>query len=261
MTIRGTALSREPDPPPSKPSKASVAGRRESNSLWELFPVEVRDRLQRHAKVVHLAVGRTVFRAHERPDAVYFPEGAVISRLVHLNNGQTLEVGLIGRDGMAGISVLPGTFMTYDGVVQIAGPALRVEAAAMAREIAHPGPAHEVLGRFAWTMLSHSIRSAACSNFHSIGQRCARWLLMMNDAVGQDDFPITQDLLALMLGVRRASVTKVAQALQRSGIIDYRHGHLRIRDRRGLETASCDCYQAMREDQERCLGERWLPAT
>ena len=224
------------------------------NRLWLQLPGSVREHLSRHAKRVRLSVGQAVFHSHEVPRAVYFPETAVISRLAHLNDGQTLEVGLIGADGMAGIAVLPGTFMTYDGIVQVAGAALKVDAEAMVRELRHPGPAHELLGRYAWVLLGDSIQTAACNNFHAVGQRCARWLLMMRDVMGRDDFSITQDRLAQMLGVRRASVTKAARALQLAGAIDYKHGHLTVRTRRGLEAASCECYRVMRETHRRVLG-------
>ena len=160
-----------------------------------------RERLSHHAKRVRLEVGQAVFHAREPPRAVYFPETAVISRLAHMSDGQTLEVGVIGQNGMAGIAVLPGTFMTYDGVVQVAGTALKVDAESMLRELRHPGPAHELLGRYAWVLLGDSIQMAACNNFHTVGRRCARWLLLMHDVMERDDFPITQDRLALMLGI------------------------------------------------------------
>ena len=103
-------------------------------------------------------------------------------------------------------------------------------------------------------MVGDSIRTAACNNFHRVDQRCARWLLMMDDVVGQHDFPMTQDLLARMIGVRRATVTRAAQVLHRAGLIDYRHGHVTVRDRQGLERASCECYRVMREAREKLLG-------
>jgi len=221
--------------------------------MWTAFPTEVRDRLSQHARIVQLDAGRAVFREHERPEHVYFPDTALVSRIARLDEGETLEIGLIGRDGMAGISVLPGTFMSYDGVVQIAGTALKVDANAVRQELAHPGPVHELLGRYAWTVLSHSIRSAACNNFHNVSKRCARWLLTMGDAVARDDFPITHDLLALMLGVRRPSVTTVAHGFQQAGIVDYRHGHLTIRDRPRLESEACSCYAVMRAEREQVI--------
>lgn len=224
------------------------------NHLWLLLPGPVRERLVRHARSVRLDLGHTVFQSHERPPAVYFPETAVISRVAHTHDGQALQVGLIGSGGMAGISVLPGAVMTYDGVVQVTGAAVKVEATAMAEELRHPGAAHALLGKYAWTVLGESIQTTACNNFHPVGQRCARWLLMMNDTIGRDDFLITQDILAQMLGVRRATVTHAAQALQRAGLVDYKHGHLTVRRRRGLEAASCECYGIMRDTRRDLLG-------
>jgi CRP-like cAMP-binding protein len=144
--------------------------------------------------------------------------------------------------------------MAYDGVVQMPGLAVKISAAAMTEELHRPGSIHDVLGRYAWTLLADAIQIAACNNFHSVTKRCARWLLTMDDAARRDDFPITQDLLALMLGVRRATITRAAQALHRAGLIDYKHGHLSVRDRPKLEAESCECYGIMRETRHRLLG-------
>jgi CRP-like cAMP-binding protein len=224
------------------------------NRLWQLLPGVGRERLVRRARRVLLDVGQTVFQARERPRAVYFPETAVISRVVQLNDGHMLQIGVISAGGMAGISILPGVAMTYDSIVQISGTAVKIEAAAMTEELRHPGPIHELLGKYAWSVLGDSIQMAACNNFHPVRKRCARWLLMMHDVMGHDRFPITQELLARMLGVRRATVTRAAQGLQRAGIIEYRHGHLAVRSRRALEEASCECYRAMRETHRDLLG-------
>lgn len=240
--------------PAARAAGGLVAADAVRNRLWLLLPCAVRERLTRHARRICLECGQTVFRARERPRAVYFPETAVIARVAHLNDGQTLEVGLIGSDGMAGICVLPGAVMTYDGAVQVAGTAIQVPAAAMVEELRQPGPAHQLLGKYAWTVLGDSIQTAACNNFHPVGERCCRWLLMMNDVIGRDDFPITQDVLAQMLGVRRATITRAAQALHRAGVIDYRHGRLTVRNRRALEAASCECYRIMRDTHHDLLG-------
>jgi CRP-like cAMP-binding protein len=231
-----------------------LAGDSVRNHLWLSLPGAVRERLVRRAKRVRLELGQTIFRAHELPRVVHFPETAVISRVARVRDGQTLEIGLIGRGGMAGISVLPGAAMAYDGVVQIAGSAVQVAAAAMTEELRHPGAAHEQLGRYAWTLLGDTIQMAACNNFHPVGERCARWLLMLDDAIARDELPITQDLLAQMLGVRRPTVTRAAQALHRAGTIDYKHGHVIVRSRAALEAASCECYRIMRDRRETLLG-------
>lgn len=164
------------DRPTVRPPHAVLDG----NHLWTLLPAPVRERLNRHAKMVSLKVGQIVFRAFERPPVVYFPEAAVIARLTHLTDGHTLAAGLIGRDGMAGIGVLPGAFMAYDGVVQIPGTARRIDADVMARELRHSGPFHGLLGRYAYLLFINSIQAAACNNFHSVKRRCA--LLVADDA-------------------------------------------------------------------------------
>jgi CRP-like cAMP-binding protein len=222
--------------------------------LWLQLPAAARDRLLQHATRVRLVFGEIVFRAHERPRDVYFPETAVISRVAHLNDGRSLEVGLIDNGGMAGIAVLPGVVMTYDGIVQVEGNAIKIRSAVMAEELSHPGETHERLGKYAWTVLADSIQFAACNNFHDVDCRCARWLLMMHDTAGRDQFPITQDLLAQMLGVRRATVTHAAQRLHRAGLIDYKHGQLRVRDRSALERTSCECYRISRDTRKSILG-------
>jgi len=231
-----------------------ITGDSVKNRFWLLLPGTARERLISRAKRVWLNAGESVFQAHEPLRALYFPETAVISRIARLKDGQTLEIGLIGSDGMAGISILPGSVMPYDGIVQIAGTAIRITAAAMADQLRQPGPTHDLLGKYAWAIMGDSIQGAACNSFHGISQRCARWLLMMHDTVGQPDFPITQDLLAQMIGVRRATVTQAARTLQRHGIIDYKHGRLMIRDRPALEAASCECYRIMRDTHRHLLG-------
>lgn len=180
--------------------------------LAQLAPA-VLEELAPHLKTVSLKAKQVIFRAHTSLDVVYFQITCVISLLTHLKTGETPEVGLVGRDGMGSISVFPGVnTMPCDGVVLI------------------PGAAYGV---------------------HPIEERCVRWPLMTHDLVDNDEFPLTQDVLAMMLGVRRPSVTIVARALQRAGLIDYGRGRVKILDRRGIEAASCECYWLMREEQRR----------
>ncbi len=199
--------------------------------------------------------GDSIFRAHEPLHAAYFPETGVISLLTRLPDGKTLEVGLVGKDGMAGMALLPGVnMMPFDGTVQVAGTALRLTSEALKQMVREPGPIHQLLGRYAYAVFALGVQTAACNNFHSLRKRTARWLLMLHDLAEDAEFPLTQNTLALMLGVRRPSVTIAARALQRAGLIDYRHGHMKIRNRRGLEAASCECYRLMRQEQQRLLG-------
>jgi CRP-like cAMP-binding protein len=225
------------------------------NQLLALLPSALHERLRPHLKTVTLKPEQTIFRAHTPLSVVYFPETSVISLLTHLKGGQTPEVGLVGRDGMASISVFPGVnTMPCDGVVLIPGTALRMNAAVLRQEVHQGGPLHDLLGRYAHLTLARSMQLAACNGVHPVKERCARWLLMTHDLIDDVEFQLTQDGLAMMLGVRRPSVTIVARALQRAGLVDYRRGRVKILDRPGLEAASCECYQLMRDERHRLLG-------
>ena len=202
-----------------------------------------------------MAAGQSIFRADEPLGGVYFPETAVFALLAHLNDGEMLDVALVGKDGIAGVAMLPGVnAMPCDAGVEIGGVALRVNADAL-KEVVRQSPLlHELLGRYAYSLFASGVQTAACNNFRPVRKRLARWLLMTHDLVDGEEFPITQNLLGTMLGVHRPSVTIAARALQVAGVIDYRHGRMKIRNRRLLEAASCDCYRAMRDEQHRLLG-------
>jgi CRP-like cAMP-binding protein len=226
-----------------------------SNQLLAHLPSGVRSSLIPHLDQIRFKTGEVVFHAHEPLPAVWFPETAVISLSTHLNNGDALDVGVVGKDGMIGLALLPGVnALPCHATVQIGGTALRISAEALKCELRDAGSAHDLMARFAYSLFAQGVQTAACNTFHSIGHRCARWLLMTHDVVEEDEFPMTQDLLAAMLGVRRPSVTLAAGALQRAGIIDYRYGLVRIRDRQRLETSACECYRLIREAQQRLLG-------
>lgn len=225
------------------------------NQLLARLPGVVRDGIKPHLQRVRLARDQTIFHAHEPLQAAYFPESGVVSLLTHLMGGDTLDVGLVGKDGMTGIALIPGVnMMPYDGTVLVAGTALRMDADTLKRAARQFEPLHYLLGRYAYSLFAQGVQTAACNSFHPIRQRCARWLLMLHDLADGDDFPVTQHLLAVMLGVRRPSVTLVARDLQRAGFVDYRHGHVKIRNRRGLEAASCECYRLVRDEQQRLIG-------
>jgi CRP-like cAMP-binding protein len=156
---------------------------------------------------------------------------------------------------MAGVALLPGVNMNpCEAVVQMPGAAVVVSGDALRNIVREAEGMHQLLGRYAYSMFAIGVQNAACNAFHSAKQRCARWLLMHHDLVEGDDFPITQDMLATMLGVRRPTVTVVAGELQRARLVHYRHGRVTIRDRSGLEASSCECYSAIREEQQRLLG-------
>jgi CRP-like cAMP-binding protein len=225
------------------------------NQLLSHLAPDARAQLTSQLHHVSLARGQVIFHAHEPLRTAYFPEGCVAALLTHPNEEDVVDVGLVGRDGLVGIALLPGVnFMPCDAVVEVAGTALAISAQELMRVCRQSRQAHELLGRYAYTLFAQGVLLAGCNSFHHVGERCARSLLMIHDLSDGDEFPLTHDLLATLLGVRRSSVTLAAGELQRLGVIDYRHGKVRVTNRKGLVDASCACYRAFREEAFRLLG-------
>jgi len=194
-------------------------------------------------------------RAQEPLDMVHFPETAVVSLVSRLESGHALEVGLIGRDGVVGTALIPGiTTMACDGIVQIPGSAQRVSADVLRGLLLANQSLHSAFGRFVQLLLARSMQMSVCNVFHDVERRCVRWLLAVDDLIADGEIPLTHDELALVLGVRRPTVTLVLGSLQRVGLIHERRGRIVIADRARLEAASCECYQVMRGEQRRLLG-------
>lgn len=235
------------------PTRALSVAR--GNSLLDSMEVSALARVAAELESVHLERKEVLFRAHEPLQVVYFPISAVISFVVRLETGETLEVGMVGRDGLAGTAVFPGmSTMSCDGIVQIPGVALRIGADTLRREIRTVESLQVAIGRFSQALLLRSMQTSACNMFHSVEQRCIRWLLTVNDVVHDDAIPLTHELVAMMLGVHRPTVTLTLRNLQRAGLLDEARGRVVIRDRRRLEAACCECYRVMVDEQRRLLG-------
>jgi CRP-like cAMP-binding protein len=175
---------------------------------------------------------------------VYFVEEGVVSILTRMADGTAIEVGMIGIEGVVGTSILLGSEVAnHLALVQVPGSALRMNAAACKTAFDQSAAVRAVMMRFIDGLWDLSAQTAACNRLHTIEQRCARWLLMAHDRLHADIMPMTHEFLASMLGVRRAGVTETAGELQRSGLIRYHHGRLRIVDREGLEASACECYR------------------
>jgi CRP-like cAMP-binding protein len=225
------------------------------NRLLATLPEGVLTALERHMHPVQLEWKEVLFRAHEPLATVYFPTSAVISFVAHLESGEALEVGLVGRDGLVGTSVFPGiSTMSCDGMVQVPGWAFRMGADELRRQLLANQSLYSAIGRYAQVLLVRSMQMSVCNTFHSVEQRCVRWLLMVNDLLYHDDIALTHDLIATMLGVHRPTVTLVLRSLHKSGLIDETRGHVRLCDRAGLEAACCECYGMMRVEQRRLLS-------
>lgn len=195
-------------------------------------------------------------------ESVYFPEDALVSILSVVSDGSALETAMVGNEGMVGLPLFHGVDRTVmHAFVQVGGEAHSLTSERFADLLPQLPTLQRRLHRYAVALFTMATQSSACSRKHSIDQRCARWLLTAHDGAGRAQFDITQQFLSQMLGVRRATVTVAAGVLQRDQLISYSRGRLVVRDRQGLERASCDCYHVVRDEIDRLLGdESWPPS-
>lgn len=182
-------------------------------------------------------------------DNVYFPTSGLVSLVRHMKEKLTIEVGVIGNDGMVGIPVLlGGSFSFEEAIVQMAGEALRMGTQAFKAELTeNDNPLVTDLLTFTRKLMKQMAQTAACNSVHTIEQRLSRWMLMCRDRMESEELALTQEFIANMLGTRREGVSAAAGVLQREGLIRYSRGHITILDRTGLEAFSCECYQAIQE--------------
>jgi CRP-like cAMP-binding protein len=232
-----------------------MPARVERNRLLRALPAADYDALLPELHEVRLAHGAVLFDAGERVTHVYFPQGCVVSLLTPIDDGPAVEVGLVGNEGMVGITVFLGAQVaTTQAVLQVPDGASRMTVAAFHRALARGPALHGLMQAYACTMLGQIARSAACNQRHVVEQRCARWLLMAHDRVGEDRFTLTQAFLGQMLGVQRASVSLAAQGLHMLGVIRYARGRVTVTDRAGLEAAACGCYDVITADYARAFA-------
>jgi CRP-like cAMP-binding protein len=183
---------------------------------------------------------------------VYFPRGAVISILAPMEDGHSVEGATVGIEGVAGLPVFLGDGIAQAEVIcQVPGPGVRMTADQFRVAFERSRALHDILHRYTLALMGQLIRTAGCNRAHPVEERCARWLLMTADRVGSNEFPLTQEFLAAMLGVRRPSVTVAAGLLQQAGLIQYRRGFLTITDRERLEQSACEDYRLTRQIYER----------
>lgn len=204
---------------------------------------------------VSLRVGQVLYRPQEPVRYLYFPgNGCVVSLTTLMEDGSTFEVGSVGSEGLVGLSVFWGVRKTpYGAVVQIPGNAMRLDADVLNRMVSELGSLHSILLRYTHAMVVQIGQTAACNCKHTVEERFARWLLVCHDRAGSDDFPLTHEFIAEMLGVRRAGITESSVRFQHQQLIHNRRGHITILDRLGLENASCECYSVVREELQSYL--------
>lgn len=224
------------------------------NRLLAQLPRDIQDRLAPLVRTVPLRAGDLLFSARAPATAAYFPESGLVSLVSSVRSGETLDVGLVGSDGVLGASTLTGVDeMPCDGIIRVRGTALRIELDVLRQWAASDLLLSRLLYRHAYLTVATHVTSAACIAFHSTRERCARLLLLTSDLLVSDELPLTHDQLAHMLGVRRESVTVALGGLDARGFIEHRRAHIVVGDRQGLEAATCECYPLMRAELRRIL--------
>ena len=225
------------------------------NKLLDGLPPHQYSRLQPHLQRVPLELRQVLHEPRTAIEYAYFPRAGVASMVTLMEDGGNIEVASIGREGVIGLAALLGDETTIARfIVQMPGTALRMKAKILREETSQDTPLRRMLLLYNVAFLKQVTQSAACNGLHSLMQRCCRWLLMNRDRIDTEELPLTHELLADMLGVRRSSVSEVLEPLQKKGLIRYRRGKLTILNRKGLESAACECYRAVKEEFERLFG-------
>jgi CRP-like cAMP-binding protein len=219
------------------------------NHILSRLPPEDHERLRPHLEQVELRHSQILHHAGQPIDHVYFPHRAMVSLISQTAAGESVEVGVVGFEGVAGVSTILGVDLSpHEAMVQYPDGGARVKVGALREEFRRGGALHDLLLRYTQGLLLHTSQVAACNRLHTLAERLARWILMSQDRCQCEDLPFTHEFLALMLGVRRAGVTEAAIILQAEGCINYRRGHIKIVDREGLEQYSCECYPVVRAE-------------
>jgi len=226
-----------------------------ANRLLGLLSRTDYERLRPHLEYIALKYRQSLYRGNTRIDFVYFIETGVGSLVNTMANGDAAEVGTIGNEGIVGLPLIFQDERSPTAVyVQVPGTSVRMAASKFRSELARSASMRRVMLHYAHAFFNQVAQSAACNQFHSLEQRCCRWLLMTHDRMGSDEFLLTQEFLAMMLGVQRTGVTAAAGSLQRAGLINYVRGIVTIRDRRGLQRRACECYRIAKREFDRLLG-------
>jgi CRP-like cAMP-binding protein len=227
------------------------------NQILAALPLAEYRRLVPHLKPVNLISGEILLEPNEPIKKIYFPQRAMISLVSIMMDGSTTEIGLIGNEGMVGLTAILGGYSTTSRtIVQISGSALEVSAEVVLQEFQRGKKLQKLLLLYAQALLTQVSQSAACNRQHNIEERLARWLLSVHDCILQDELPLTQEFIANMLGTRRSGVTVAAGILQQAGIIRYSRGKITILDQQALEETACECYQLVQNEFIRLLGSR-----
>jgi CRP-like cAMP-binding protein len=234
---------------------------RVKNRLLSALPAAEFANLAGQLTHVDLEIGQTLHRHGDVVEQVYFVETGFISAMTVLSDGHPLEIGLIGAEGLAGASVAMGAKTAYaENMCQTGGGAYRMPASTLKEAFDRSPAVRDLLLRYICVFNIQVAQTAACNAHHDLGQRLSRWLLAAHDRSGTPELSLTQDLISIMLGVRRSTVSVAAGLLQQAGVIRYLHGKITIIDRIGLENAACECYESVAGEYRRFFGQYSAPA-
>lgn len=217
------------------------------NRLLDALSEDEYARLAPHLELRAVNLSEVLFRPEDHLRYVYFPTTSIVSLLTTLEDGGGMEVGLVGREGIVGVSAFLGGDETKVATVQAAGESFRLGVGKLLEEFRRGATLQSALLRYTHALMAQVSQSVVCNARHHIEGRLARWLLMYHDRLGRDEFELTHEFMSHMLGVRRAGVSEVAYKLQEMGFIRYQRGHITITDRAGMETFTCECYPVVKE--------------
>jgi len=225
------------------------------NLVLAALPRKIHQRMLSGLEAVPLVYGQVLYEPHGQIRHVYFPLDCLVSLLTAVDQRRSLEVGMVGNEGMVGMPMALGIGISaVRALVQGSGTALRMTAARFRTEFQNNLPLQRVLFRYTHLLMAQVSQTAACNRFHEAEARLARWLLMTGDRLHSNEFRLTQEFLAHMLGVRRVGVTRAAGALEHRKLISYSRGNIKILDRKRLEKSACTCYRVVKDLQDRAQG-------
>ena len=225
------------------------------NQLLAALPAEDYARLLPGLKPVTLSLGEVIYESQRQMDYVYFPTTSHVSLLYTMIDGSTAEVGLVGNEGLVGIALFMGGDTTPNqAIVQGAGEAFKMPAAAMQGEFKRGGAFQLALLRYTQALITQISQTAVCNRLHTTEQRLSRWMLMTHDRVQSDELEMTHEFISHMLGIQREAVSITDSRLQEKGAISYKRGHIRILNRQVLEECSCECYNVVKIEHNRLIG-------
>jgi CRP-like cAMP-binding protein len=228
-----------------------------TNQLIAALPDEDLARWRHQLEFAELPVGRVLYESGDRPSHVYFPSTAIVSLLYVTGSGDSTEIAVVGNEGLVGISLFMGGESTPNrAVVRSGGAGFRLPAQAIKAEFDRSVSVMHLLLRCTQALITQMAQTAVCNRHHSVDKQLCRWLLMSLDRLPANEIDMTQESIALMLGVRREGVTEAALKLQRAGLISYARGHVKVLDRPGLEQRTCECYAVVKAEYARLLPRR-----